>query len=381
MADGLDEFIEEQKAKLAQDKAELESDPPYMEMKGKASEKLSENSKILISMAKENIPPNSQQPKGSLGIDYGLSLPLGEDYEQKKHKLKEELRQDYRRYLTQKNFLSTGETDPSTLGVSLPIDERLSAKERLKLERNREYNQFLRGKEESTEKVRQVEKNIEQAKSQRNKHPVSQGKSDLPSQALTSYAHSEEPAHEELLSQRRREEGRYRQLDDGIELRTRRPLKQTNEEIGISGTSHQSFSSKAAAPERRACRFNEERVLDKQYCRADRDPDISEDMDERFRFESDFDRRLLRVYTNDSVQDNGPPKSADVNITSPFAGMLFGGEDREVTKKKKEKYRQELLEQMAEQQERRRREKDLAFGITTSGVQDPEKSVRVLGIF
>lgn len=169
----------------------------------------------------------------------------------------------------------------------------------MKLERNREYNQFLRGKEESTEKVRQVERNIEQAKSQRNKNPVSQGKSDLPSQALTSYAHSEGPAHEELLNQRQREEGRYRQLDDGIELRTRRPLKQTNEEIGISGTSHQSFSSKAAAPERRACRFNEERVLDKQYCRADRDPDISEDMDDRFRFESDFDRKFLRVYPND----------------------------------------------------------------------------------
>jgi len=101
MADNLDEFIEERKAKLAKDKAELESDPPYMEMKGKASEKLSENSKILISMAKENIPPNSQQTRSSLGIDYGLSLPLGEDYERKKHKLKEELRQDYRRYLTQ----------------------------------------------------------------------------------------------------------------------------------------------------------------------------------------------------------------------------------------------------------------------------------------
>lgn len=101
MAHNLDEFIEEQKAKLAKDKAELERDPPYMEMKGKPSEKLSENSKILISMAKENIPPNSQQAKGSLGIDYGLSLPLGEDYERKKHKLKEELRQDYRRYLTQ----------------------------------------------------------------------------------------------------------------------------------------------------------------------------------------------------------------------------------------------------------------------------------------
>uniref|UniRef100_A0A7I2V4U4 Centrosome and spindle pole associated protein 1 n=1 Tax=Homo sapiens TaxID=9606 RepID=A0A7I2V4U4_HUMAN len=67
MADNLDEFIEEQKARLAEDKAELESDPPYMEMKGKLSAKLSENSKILISMAKENIPPNSQQTRGSLG--------------------------------------------------------------------------------------------------------------------------------------------------------------------------------------------------------------------------------------------------------------------------------------------------------------------------
>ena len=31
MADNLDEFIEERKVRLARDKAELESDPPYME--------------------------------------------------------------------------------------------------------------------------------------------------------------------------------------------------------------------------------------------------------------------------------------------------------------------------------------------------------------
>lgn len=35
MADNLDEFIEERKAKLARDKAELESELPYMEMKVK----------------------------------------------------------------------------------------------------------------------------------------------------------------------------------------------------------------------------------------------------------------------------------------------------------------------------------------------------------
>nr|XP_044636199.1 centrosome and spindle pole-associated protein 1 isoform X7 [Equus asinus] len=382
MTDNLDEFIEERKAKLAKDKAELESDPPYMEMKGEASEKLSENSKILISMAKENIPPNSQQTRGSLGIDYGLSLPLGEDYERKKHKLKEELRQDYRRYLTQKNFLSTSETDPSTLGVSLPIGERLSAKERLKLERNKEYNQFLRGKEESLEKFRQVEKSTEH-NSQRNKKPISQVKPDLPPQIHTSWENSEGPrreiltpseAYEELLNQRRLEEDRYRQLDDEIELRNRRVIQKTNEEVGISNKKHQSFANKADISDRRFRRFNEDCVFDRQYYRPDQDPEGSEEMDERFRYESDFDRRLLRVYTNDSARDSEPSKTTNREICSPFAGMLFGGEDRELIQRKKEKYRLELLEQMAEQQKNKRREKDLELRVAASGAQDPEKS-------
>ncbi|XP_063467606.1 centrosome and spindle pole-associated protein 1 isoform X26 [Symphalangus syndactylus] len=336
MADNLDEFIEERKARLAEDKAELESDPPYMEMKGKLSEKLSENSKILISMAKENIPPNSQQTRGSLGIDYGLSLPLGEDYERKKHKLKEELRQDYRRYLTQ---------------------------ERLKLERNKEYNQFLRGKEESSEKFRQVEKSTE-PKSQRNKKPIGQVKPDLTSQIQTSCENSEGPrkdvltpseAYEELLSQRRLEEDRYQQLDDEIELRNRRIIKKANEEVGISNLKHQRFASKAGIPDRRFHRFNEDRVFDRWYHRSDQDPEVSEEMDERFRYESDFDRRLLRVYTNDSTPDNETSKSANQDTCSPFAGMLFGGEDRELIQRRKEKYRLELLEQMADQQRNKRR--------------------------
>nr|XP_025121089.1 centrosome and spindle pole-associated protein 1 isoform X10 [Bubalus bubalis] len=389
MADNLDEFIEERKAKLARDKAELESDPPYMEMKGKASEKLSENSKILISMAKENIPPNSQQTRRSLGIDYGLSLPLGEDYEQKKHKLKEELRQDYRRYLTQ---------------------------ERLKLERNKEYNQFLRDKEESTEKFRQVEKSTEQ-KNQRSKKPISQVKPDLPSQIQSSCENSEGPrkdvltpseAYEELLNQRRLEEDRYRKLDDEIELRNnRRVIKKTDEEVGVSSKKHQRFDSKTDIPDRRFHRFNEDRAFDKQSYRPGYDPEVSEDMDERFRYESDFDRRLLRVYTKDrmygnrrgneppmeydgdvteqsnirissagnqSARDNEPSKPTYRETCSPFAGMLFGGEDRELIQRRKEKYRQELLEQMAEQQRNKRREKDLDLRVAASGAQDPEKS-------
>uniref|UniRef100_A0A2K5MIK6 Centrosome and spindle pole associated protein 1 n=2 Tax=Cercocebus atys TaxID=9531 RepID=A0A2K5MIK6_CERAT len=130
-------------------------------------------------------------------------------------------------------------------------------------------------------------------------------------------------------------------------------------------------------------------------------------MDERFRYESDFDRRLLRVYTNDrmhrnrrgnvppmehdgdvieqsnirissaenkSASDNEPSKSANQDTCSPFAGMLFGGEDRELIQRRKEKYRLELLEQMAEQQRNKRREKDLELRVAASGAQDPEKS-------
>uniref|UniRef100_F6ZS30 Centrosome and spindle pole associated protein 1 n=1 Tax=Ornithorhynchus anatinus TaxID=9258 RepID=F6ZS30_ORNAN len=148
MTDNLDQFIKDQKAKLAKDKMELENDPPYMEMKNKGTDMHSEHSKMFISMAKENIPPLSQQ---TIDPTFRLTLPLGEDSEEKMRTLREELKQDYRQYLSQKNVLSTGEVDPSTLGVSLPIGERLSAKERLRLERNKEYNQFLRSKTDCRE--------------------------------------------------------------------------------------------------------------------------------------------------------------------------------------------------------------------------------------
>jgi hypothetical protein len=149
---------------------------------------------------------------------------------------------------------------------------------------------------------------IEQPRSQRNKNPVSQAKPDLSSQIQTSCAKSEghrrdvltpSEAYEELLNQRRLEEDRYRQLDDEIELRNRRIANKTNEEVGLSNTKHQRFANKAGVPERRFRRFDEDPVFDRQHCRTDQDPEVSEEMDERFRYESDFDRRLLRVYTND----------------------------------------------------------------------------------
>lgn len=68
--------------------------------------------------------------------------------------------------------------------------------------------------------------------------------------------------------------------------------------MDISNKKHQRFANKVDVPDRRVSRFNEDRVLDKQYYIPDQDPEVSEEMDERFRYESDFDRRPLRVYTN-----------------------------------------------------------------------------------
>uniref|UniRef100_A0A672TFT8 Centrosome and spindle pole associated protein 1 n=1 Tax=Strigops habroptila TaxID=2489341 RepID=A0A672TFT8_STRHB len=315
MADDLDKFIEDQKAKLAQDKAELENDPPYMEMRNKESEKLSETSKMLISMAKENIPPNSQQNYSLVSGDYGLSLPLGEEYERKKHKLKEELRQDYRRYLSQgisqakrkKNYQTTGEVDPYTQGLSLPIDERKSAKEKLRLERNKEYNQYLRDKELWNEKLRKLGKKNTENETDRKKKPiaVTRLQPELHTEVQSSNTSAEPPkkdaftsteGYEELLNKRWLEEDRYHRLDDDIELRTRLLNRRLDEDLDVPNRRHRGFATQSVIPIRKHHRPDEDRHFGRRYYRMDYDPEISEEMDPRFRSESTYDRKTPRFF-------------------------------------------------------------------------------------
>ncbi|NXN86872.1 CSPP1 protein, partial [Bombycilla garrulus] len=333
MADDLEKFIEDQKAKLAQDKAELENDPPYMEMRNRESEKLSETSKMLISMAKENIPPNSQQnyPLG----DYGLSLPLGEEYERKKHKLKEELRQDYRRYLSQ---------------------------ERLRLERNKEYNQYLREKEEWNERLRKLGKKNRENEMHKNKTPiaVTRLQPKLHTEVQPCNTRAEPPkkdaftsteGYEELLKKRWLEEDRYHRLDDEAELRSRLLNKRLDEDLDAPSQRLHGFASQSVIPTRKQNRFNEDGDFGRRYYRVDYDPETNAEMDPRFRCESTYDRKTPRGFYADR----------------------YCGQDRELLQRRKEKYRQELMEQMAEQQRNKRREKELELSVAASGAQDPEK--------
>ncbi|XP_038157389.1 centrosome and spindle pole-associated protein 1-like isoform X2 [Cyprinodon tularosa] len=92
MEDELEKFIRESKARVAEDKACLEQEPPYMEIMAKPS-------RTRGSSVKENIPPRTANQAKEESCSAGL--PLGAEYEKKKHRLQNELRMDYRRYMAQ----------------------------------------------------------------------------------------------------------------------------------------------------------------------------------------------------------------------------------------------------------------------------------------
>ncbi|XP_077434581.1 centrosome and spindle pole-associated protein 1-like isoform X2 [Vanacampus margaritifer] len=94
MEDELELFIRERKTRVAQDRATLQQDPPYMEIQTKPQ-------KSYEPLFKENIPPRlAVQEIEESSI---VGLPLGVEYEKKKKRLQHELRMDYRHYIAQQN--------------------------------------------------------------------------------------------------------------------------------------------------------------------------------------------------------------------------------------------------------------------------------------
>ncbi|KAA0704773.1 Centrosome and spindle pole associated protein 1 [Triplophysa tibetana] len=108
-------FMEERKATV--------EEAPYMEMKTRVNDKNQE--KEDINPAYKTHPSKAKQTKEESS---GLSLPLGEEYERKKQKLKEELRLDYRRFMSEKKNRSIADPLPQSHMLSLPIREHKSAK-------------------------------------------------------------------------------------------------------------------------------------------------------------------------------------------------------------------------------------------------------------
>lgn len=102
MDEELENFIRERKARVAEDKASLEQDPPYMELKTQPQRAYA---------VKENIPPKVQGEEDGCNV----GLPLGLEYEKKKQRLQRELRMDYRHYIAQKTQGNLVEVGPLSL--------------------------------------------------------------------------------------------------------------------------------------------------------------------------------------------------------------------------------------------------------------------------
>uniref|UniRef100_H3ALA3 Centrosome and spindle pole associated protein 1 n=1 Tax=Latimeria chalumnae TaxID=7897 RepID=H3ALA3_LATCH len=363
------------------------------------TEILSEINRASSPIAKENIPPNTQrdaqqtsQPRG-IEENFGLSLPLGEEYERKKHKLKEELRLDYRRYMAQeaiqakrkKNFKASGDIDPSLQGLSLPIGERRSAKERLRNERNKEYNQFLREQEEN-ERIRQDRRRANQINKSNKSPNVTSGRLVAPMREKTHYLElqyykdqDEEPPH-------------FIQFQPELHTQAKSTQQETtNEAIPFKKDAYTSMQDYEELLNRR--RHGEDR-----YCRLEEDPEIvyrrthridsepehnrrywktgdGHDIEQRYyRHEEDpeFDNRRNPKLTDESML---PERRSQTEVCSEAAlSVLFGNADRDVAQqRRKERYRQQLMEQMEEQRRNKRREKELELKVAASGAIDPEK--------
>nr|XP_014351313.1 PREDICTED: centrosome and spindle pole-associated protein 1 [Latimeria chalumnae] len=389
------------------------------------TEILSEINRASSPIAKENIPPNTQrdaqqtsQPREE---NFGLSLPLGEEYERKKHKLKEELRLDYRRYMAQeaiqakrkKNFKASGDIDPSLQGLSLPIGERRSAKERLRNERNKEYNQFLREQEEN-ERIRQDRRRANQYYKDQDEEPPHfiQFQPELHTQAKSTQQETTNEAipfkkdaytsmqdYEELLNRRRHGEDRYCRLEEDPEIVYRRTHRidsepEHNRRYWKTGDGHDieqryyrheedpefdnrrnpKLTDESMLPERRSQRENYEnqRVMPRPKEKRVEDYD-------NYREPGSYSQRQRNEYRwppiRGSHKASERSKSAFPKDKGDFATSLpLGNADRDVAQqRRKERYRQQLMEQMEEQRRNKRREKELELKVAASGAIDPEK--------
>ncbi|KAJ8395946.1 hypothetical protein AAFF_G00026540 [Aldrovandia affinis] len=348
MDDDLDNFLAEQKAKVAEERAILAQDPPYLEIRTKGNN-------AYDSAIKENIPPSKWSSARRLHRNQedsaGLSLQLGEDYEKKKHRLQQELRLDYRRYMAQGKQVNAdaGESGFSQIGLSLPLTERRCAKapprapsDPLELPaapRPPAFRELPRKDAATlTEVVPGASRDEEEELAILDRRRVRVG---------------QEPGHMD----RRPHRLHYKSSRDVPRLRER----------GLND--YEDF------PE--MCRYiqrlrNENRLRERREVEP---PAMCEDD------YGEVNQGALSTTPKPRLQETvqwRPSEKASATIRKnevEFAtGLMIGAADADsVAQRRKELYRQELQEQMAERQRNRKREKDLELKVAVTGALDPEK--------
>ncbi|KAG7317648.1 hypothetical protein KOW79_018683 [Hemibagrus wyckioides] len=346
---------------------------PYMEMKSSFAQNTEESPGKSTSKAKQN------KDEG-----YGLSLQLGEEYERKKQKLKEELRLDYRRYASEKQNVNVTEPISQAQTLSLPTRERRSTKNKLQDERTKDYSPLIRGDEEM-EKMRRTS-NAPQPRGKDHFIPTASYRPSFSpkprgrkSPERLQYSRRDNPTervpYAAPMPARRGEDTPRR-----WQRRSRRERYSSDEELNSEEEEEQ---EELELLQKRRPRHRPEPALagrrhKKHQHRANRFTQENREAEEPTVNEEDHQEENRRTPLAPIKANPLAPAQARAankrNMTDFSTGLMIGAaEGEEAVQRRKERYRQELLEQIAEQRKNKKKEKELELRVAATGAIDPEK--------
>uniref|UniRef100_UPI0037E9B43B centrosome and spindle pole associated protein 1 n=1 Tax=Semicossyphus pulcher TaxID=241346 RepID=UPI0037E9B43B len=310
------------------------------------------------------MPPASAAQGISSNADtgLGLSLPLGTGYERRKNQLKQELQLDYKQYVATKKDLQAREPRPQPQGLSLPIDDKISVQEKLREERNKEYNLFLQKQAQNRSLRRGVA-----AVTTKPGHVQALDAVSIPSPAsplLIPNMHTNyHPPPRERPTSRRDAATLTEAVDNGNRTGTwvsghrgRRRWQLIRPKEPYS--SEEEFNTD-----------KEEELEVRLRRRQDRHtPDYKEERRTR-------EHRANSLQMPDRMRTAARSRPATSRDEAEFAtGLMIGrAEEQTASQLRKEQYKQELLQQIAERQRNKIREKTLGLRVAVTGATDPEK--------
>ncbi|XP_036934487.1 centrosome and spindle pole-associated protein 1 isoform X2 [Acanthopagrus latus] len=310
----------------------------------------------------------------------GVSLMLGTDYESKKHKLNQELQLDYQHYIAKKKDLKPREPLPQPQGLSLPINEKISAQEKLREERSKEYNLFLqeqaqlKGLRRETPPVTSKPGQVHASDADWISSPASP----LP---IGTHNNPHPPPREHPRS-RRDAATLTESLDNAKRTGTRRPAYQGRRRWQIYQLKEPYSSEEELSTDREEelefkHRRRRERHSSERDHRANRAPLDTKEVEDLGAGDQNNSELVGKSDPQmpDSMRTAARPRPATSENKAEFAtGLMIGAaEERTASQIRKEQYRRELLKQIAEQQINKMRDKKLELRVAATGATDPEK--------
>ncbi|KAM6971588.1 centrosome and spindle pole-associated protein 1 [Tautogolabrus adspersus] len=330
------------------------------------------------------MPPASAAQGISPNAGYDLSLLLGTDYERRKSKLQQELQLDYKQYVAKRKDVKASEPCLQPQGLSLPIADKTSVQEKLREERNKEYNLFLQKQDPN----RRLRRGVPPAATEPGAVYISSPAHPFP---IPDTHKSDHPVPWERPAYRRDAATLTDAVEDGKRIGTWAPVHRgrkrwqiirtnepynSEEELNTDKEEELEFKHRrrhgrhTPEPEYKGERRTRERRANRapQDIKEEEAPSGTDQNDDDLFGKSD-------PKMPDKMRTAARSRPATNQDKAEFAtGLMIGAtEEQSVSQLRKEQYKQELLKQIAEQRRNKIREKELELRVAATGATDPEK--------